>query len=96
MSKELEKAQGININHQYHSKELDFFTNALLNINDKKLLKHAYYELVDKHENIVQILLTSNICMVQSIAHRMNLNYRLVEFDETWEDLDKNLKKSEE
>ena len=88
MSKELEKAKGINVNQQYHSKEIDSFSKLML-ATFKDPIKHSYYEFVNKKGKVVQIIETKNKTLVQSAACRLGLDYRLVEFEETWEDLDK-------
>ena len=89
-SRKLEKAQGININNQYHGKEAGVFEKMMINtfLGDKPI-KHSYYELVDKDGRIVQIVDTKEEFIVQSAAYRMGLDYRLIEFNVTYEDLDK-------
>lgn len=89
MSKELEKAHGINVNNQYHSKQIDVFSNMMIKTLRGEPITYKYYELVNKKGKVVQIVATDKKVIVQSAAHRLGLDYRLVEFDETYEDLDK-------
>lgn len=90
MSKKLETVTGVHVNNQYHSKALDNFSRAIIGaFKGDKPIKHSYYELVNKKGKIVQVMEASQEVIVQSAAHRLGLDYRLVEFNETWEDLDK-------
>jgi hypothetical protein len=88
MSKELDKVRGVNVNNQYNGKELDVFSKMLFS-TFKDPISHRYYELVDSNGHIVQIVVSDTKSVVQSAAARMGLDYRLVEFDETFEDLNR-------
>lgn len=89
-SQKLETAQGININNQYHGKTAGAFEKMMINtfLGDKPV-KHSYYELVAKDGHVVQIVDTKEEYIIQSAAYRLGLDYRLVEFNVTYEDLDK-------
>ena len=87
MSEELGKVRGVNVNHQYHESELDSFSRLFFRTISEPI-KHTYYELVDKDGKIVQIVCTNERSVVISAANRMGLDYRLVEFDETFENLE--------
>ena len=94
MSKELESVKGVNIINQYHSKQVDNFTRVVLGVyKGEKPIKHYYYELVNKRGKVVQSIPVNSKendkYVIQSIAVRLGLNYRLVEFEEVWQDLDK-------
>lgn len=90
-SKKLDTVQGVNVNNQYHSKQIDAFSKMMLATfrSSGEPIKHKYYELVNKKGKVTQIVLADQEVIVQSAAHRLGLDYRLVEFNETWEDLDK-------
>ena len=90
-SKKLETVQGINVNNQYHSSQIDAFSKMILGTfrRNGEPIKHSYYELVSKDGKIVQMVTSDSEAIVQSAAYRMGLDYRLVEFNETFEDLDK-------
>lgn len=97
MSKELEKVQGVNVETQYHSKNLDTFSNLLLtSFVTSKPIKHSYYELINKKGKVVQIVVTDKPVIVQSAAYRLGLDYRLVEFEEVYKDLDSNVENKDE
>lgn len=87
MSKELEKATGVRVNNQYHSNQLDTFSKVMLK-SFSSPIKHSYYELVNKKGKVVHLIETDSKVIVQSAATRLGLDYRLVEFEETYEDLD--------
>ena len=100
MSKELEKVKGVNVVNQYHSKEMDKVTMMMLNcfVKTDKPVRHTYYELVDKKGKVVQIIVDNEAkpVIVRSVATRLGLDYRLVEFEESWQDLDAEEDKKEE
>ena len=91
MSKELAKVHGIDVVQNYEGNKLDTFSKLMFNTFEMsgKVINHFYYELVNKRGKVVHIIITDSKAMVQSIAHRLKLNYRLVEFTETYKDLDK-------
>ncbi len=90
-SKKLETVQGVNVNNQYHSSQIDVFSKMILGTfgSNGEPVKHKYYELVSKDGKIVQMVTSDSEVVIQSAAYRMGLDYRLVEFNETFEDLDK-------
>lgn len=88
MSKELPKEHGVNVNNHYHSKQIDVFSNMMIKTLGGEPITYKYYELVDNEGKIVQIVVTDRSAIVQSAAYRLGLDYRLVEFEETYEDLD--------
>lgn len=93
----LETAQGVDIRHQYHGKEASIFDKMMLKtFVGEGPLKRSYYELVNKKGKVVQIVVTEDEYIVQSAAHRMGLDFRLVEFVVTYEDLDKEEDKKNE
>lgn len=88
MSKELEKAHGVDINNEYHGNDVDNFTKAML-ASFSKPTKHCYYELVDANGDVKHVMMTDKKSVIMSVATRLGLDYRLVEFEETYKDLDK-------
>jgi len=90
-SRKLDTVQGVNVNNQYHGKQIDAFSKMILGTfrPNGEPVKHKYYELVNKDGKIVQMVTSDSEVVVQSAAYRMGLDYRLVEFNETFEDLDK-------
>lgn len=84
----LENVHGVDIINKYNSKKLDPFSHAVMNTFNGPI-KYKYYELIDDNDNVVHVITCEKEAMVQSIAARWGYHYRCVEFEERFEDLDK-------
>lgn len=81
MTKELEKETGCKVVHKI--KADDTFTKLFAKSLGNSV-KHVYVELVNKKGKVVQIITDPIIAI--SAAGRMGLDYRVVEFEEVWEE----------
>ena len=84
---ELEKINGCNVKHQYITTEKDKIWSAMLKgLTGDEPIKKCYYEVVDKKGRTKFI--SENKTLVLSVAGRFGHDWREVDYEESWEEIE--------
>lgn len=83
MAKMLDKVTGCNVINKISKDSTDVFFLQIMGSKAKEPIKHVYYEMIDDKGSVVQII--ENGIVAASVAGRLGLDYRPVEFSEITE-----------